>query len=127
MMPLAMVMLGGGLGALARWSLTLIDRDTDDERILLDFPWATFSANVLASFVLGVVVRILGSSTDPLKESLLLLLATGFCGGMSTMSTFALELLMLVRRSSTVTAVGYLTLSMGCAMAAFWVGTMLVP
>lgn len=118
------VVVGGALGALLRYALTFASflQGKDDAGKIVRFPWPTFVANVLASFVLGAVIRIVGSGTTATSETIVTFFAVGLCGALSTMSTFALELFNLMRQRATVTAVGYLTLSLGAAMAAMWLG-----
>jgi CrcB protein len=84
--PLAflLVFLGGGFGSLLRFGIFLLLRPIDSK-----FPWATLLANALACFVLGVVIALhtSGQMTDRHR----MLIGTGFCGGLSTFSTFIAE------------------------------------
>ena len=60
------------------------------------FPWATLSANLLATALLAwLVLRF--EVHGPGKEHWRTLLAIGFCGGFSTMSTFNAENYQLLR------------------------------
>lgn len=77
----SLVFLGGGLGSIARYSLYLLLRPWQQQ-----FPWATLAANGLACLVLGFAL----GHTD-WSEQRRLLIATGFCGGFSTFSTFTAE------------------------------------
>lgn len=122
MMLVLVIAIGGALGALARWGLAELWRGTDAHRI----PWPTFSANIAASFILGILIRVVGSSTTGGAELMFALLGIGFCGALSTMSTFAVELMTMVRHRALVSALGYLSLTLGLALAAFWLGLMAV-
>jgi fluoride exporter len=82
--PFALVFLGGGLGSIVRYGIALGLHNWQ-----LRFPWATLAANVLACFVLGYLSGL--QTNGGLSESNRLLLATGFCGGFSTFSTFTAE------------------------------------
>jgi CrcB protein len=79
-----LVFLGGGLGSICRYGIGLLIQPQPHK-----FPWATLMANGLACLVLGIVLglHLQGNLSDQRK----LLLATGFCGGFSTFSTFTAE------------------------------------
>ena len=63
--------------------------------------WGTFSVNLVAAFGLGLVAGLSASAPSQadaaLFAPLLLLIATGFFGSLSTFSTFAVELLNTLR------------------------------
>lgn len=82
MTAVALVAVGGALGAAARYALVLAWR--------AHFPWAILIANLAGSFVLGVLLV-------PAQEQVLLFLGIGFCGALTTFSTFALDTLVLAR------------------------------
>ena len=121
-----LVGLGGGVGSVLRWALregaqrwiATHGRPGRGEEIR---PWATVAANSLACFLIGAVVAKLGSATGN-GELFYLLLAVGFCGGLSTLSTAAQDIVDLVRRGTFSIALAYLMLSAGIGMGALWVG-----
>jgi CrcB protein len=53
-------------------------------------PWGTFTANVLGSLIIGIILGF-AVKNNTLSSNQTLLLATGFCGGFTTFSTFAYE------------------------------------
>lgn len=84
-----LVFLGGGLGSICRYGIAHIL-----SAYKLDFPWATFLANVLACFVLGALVGL--SMKNKMGGMAALFLLSGFCGGFSTFSTFTNETFQLL-------------------------------
>lgn len=104
MTPL-LVALGAAVGAPARYLLGHhLDRD---------LPWGTLTANLAGSFLIGLF------SAWSLTGHQLALLGTGFCGGLTTYSAFAVKAVEHRRPSYVVvTVVGALSL---CA-AGFWLG-----
>lgn len=88
-MTLLLVLVGGALGAMARWSA---DRAVS-RRQGSDLPWGTFAVNAAGSLALGLV---LGAAAGRDADLWLALLATGFCGSFTTFSTFAVEAVRLV-------------------------------
>lgn len=84
-----------------------------------EFPWATLFANILACIVLGIGLGL--ASKEVLSKPLQLFLLTGFCGGFSTFSTYAMEILILGEEGHSGTALAYLTLSLVGGIAALWI------
>ncbi|MGO1227709.1 MAG: fluoride efflux transporter FluC [Brachybacterium sp.] len=120
-----LVGIGSGLGAVARWGLRELITAVaaarsagGSERLR---PWSTFGANLIACFLIGIVVARFGSATGT-GEFVYLLLAVGFCGGLSTLSTAAFDIVELVRHTTFSLALAYLMLSAGGGMAALWLG-----
>ncbi|MEU3704003.1 CrcB family protein [Streptomyces anulatus] len=85
------------------------------------FPWGTFAANAGAALILGFLAE---AVTDgDLGARLNLLLATGFCGALSTWSTFSYELLTLTSARRLALAAGYLLLTVGAGVGLSFVGS----
>jgi len=95
-MTLVVVFLGGMLGAPTRY---LLDRWVSNRHASV-FPWGTLAVNLTASFLLGVLLAV----ATALPGALVPLLATGFCGALSTFSTFAFETLRLLEDGSVLEA-----------------------
>ena len=84
------VFIGGGLGSILRYGISLlISKD------LTHFPLATFISNLLACIILASLVKL--SLKGEIESKMMLLAATGFCGGFSTFSTFSLENIELIK------------------------------
>ncbi len=78
------IFLGGGLGSVLRF---LISRNLNH---LVAIPLGTLLVNVLGSLLIGFILG-LGLKQEMISTSTTLLLATGFCGGFTTFSTFSFE------------------------------------
>jgi fluoride exporter len=89
-----LVLLGGAIGAPLRY---LADR-TIQARHDSVFPWGTLAVNVAGSFLLGLLYR--GLAADGVSPDLLALLGTGFCGALTTYSTFGYETVRLLAERS---------------------------
>jgi CrcB protein len=111
-----LVLVGGAVGAPLRY-LT----DVTVQRLHgTAFPWGTWTVNVAGSFVLGVVV-----ASGP--DWLVTLAGTGFCGALTTFSTFGYETVRLTEEGETTAAVANIAASLAAGLAAaacgWWLGT----
>lgn len=110
-----LVFLGGGLGSVCRYTLGIWVQPWQAR-----FPLATLIANVLACVVLGAV---LGLKADgQLSERYRLLLATGFCGGFSTFSTFTAETWQLAQSGQILTALLNVAVNLGLCLLGLLIG-----
>lgn len=91
MKGLLMVFLGGGLGSVLRYLISITLNRTSHS-----IPWGTFTVNVAGSLLLGLILGI-SYKSGYLNNNYLLFLASGFCGGFTTFSTFAFENQSLLR------------------------------
>ena len=85
MKNLLLVFIGGGFGSVLRFVLGKWLNNSEN-----GIPYGTFVANVLGSLLIGFILGY-ASKNDALSQNSTLLLATGFCGGFTTFSTFAYE------------------------------------
>ena len=84
------------------------------------FPWGTFAVNIAGCFLIGLFTSL--SIDGHLSTNMKLLLATGFCGGFTTFSTFINENYILSRDRSITTAVLYTLASVALGMLALIAG-----
>lgn len=85
MKSLLFVFIGGGAGSALRF---LLGKWLNNHSS--GIPFGTFLANILGSLLIGVLLGY-AFKNSALSQSAMLLLATGFCGGFTTFSTFAYE------------------------------------
>jgi fluoride exporter len=116
-MPVLMVFLGGMVGAPVRY---LADRAVQSRHRSV-FPLGTLLINVCGAFVLGAVSS--AAAHQHLPGNVSLLLGTGFCGGLTTFSTFSFETMRLLEDGSLAEAglnvVGSLLLGLAAAFAGY--------
>jgi len=86
MKQLLLVFIGGGFGSTLRYVIGKYLNTTETGGI----PWGTFTANILGSLLIGIILG-LAAKNNSLSQNQTLLLATGFCGGFTTFSSFAYE------------------------------------
>ena len=85
MKQLLLVFIGGGFGSVLRY---IIGKHLNNPES--GIPYGTFAANILGSLLIGIILG-LAAKNETLTSNQTLLLATGFCGGFTTFSTFAYE------------------------------------
>lgn len=98
---LAVIAIGGMLGATARFKLSEALHTTADR-----FPWATFWTNLSGSFLLGFLLVVLLERFPPTRY-LRPFLATGILGAYTTMSTYTVETALLFKDGHAATAMLY--------------------
>lgn len=99
------VALGGSLGAVARfWVVQQMNRLQGGQ-----FPWGTFSVNVIGSFIIGLAFVFFAIRYTGLPGIWRSFLVVGLLGAFTTFSTFALEGLVLIQQSQYGLAALYMT------------------
>lgn len=112
---------GGAAGSIARFlSQQLIARYYPSS-----FPWGTLIVNITGCFIIGVIYAF-GEKGNLLSPDMRLLLATGFCGGFTTFSTFAYENISLMREGELLYTFLYIAASIIIGFLAAYVGVLIV-
>jgi CrcB protein len=109
-----LVGLGGGIGSVLRYTATLLVSTRK-------FPYATLSANIIGSFIIGLVLAF-SIRDEHFASNWKLFLATGICGGFTTFSAFSLENMQLLQSGKTGMAFLYIALSVIVGIAATFSG-----
>jgi CrcB protein len=89
-----------------------------------DFPVGTLAVNITGSFVLGLIM-VLSIERGLINANLRILLATGFCGGFTTMSTFSYESMALLRDGTATFALFNLVATIAGCWGAVWLAGLL--
>jgi CrcB protein len=114
----AAVVAGGIVGSLMRWLAALLL-----PAVAGGFPWPTLFANVTGSFIIGFYAQMTGPDgrllVDPRTRQFVM---TGICGGYTTFSGFAIEMLRFVQAGDRQKAAIYLVVSVTGWLFAVWLG-----
>ena len=93
---LFLVFIGGGIGCIFRYLFSLFFATQS-----VGFPFHTLFVNIIGSFIIGLLFVVLVSKMA-ITQELRLFLMVGFCGGLTTFSTFSLELFSLFGQSKVL-------------------------
>lgn len=115
-MTILLISLGAAIGAPTRY---LLDRAVQ-ARHDAAFPWGTFTVNVAACLILGAVTGVTHAGAT--HSSLQALLGVGFCGALSTFSTFPYETMRLYEQGSRFFAAANIVVSIAAGLGAAYIG-----
>lgn len=116
MKQVLLVFLGGGFGSVLRYWVS-----KSLNTYYSNFYLGTFLVNCIGCLLIGIILGLTLKSTS-ITQNQTLLLATGFCGGFTTFSTFALEGNLLLKETSLFYSAFYLGLSLVVGMMAVSLG-----
>lgn len=91
---------------------------------LYNFPWATFSVNIVGSFMIGLFYAL--SVKFQLSEELRLYLTAGLCGGFTTFSTFSNDSIELLKQGEMIMFVIYVLASITFGILAALAGALII-
>ena len=110
------VALGGMLGCLMRWGLALALN-----RYFPVIPPGTLAANLIGCYIIGMALAIFAANPAiPIEWRLLV--TTGFCGGLTTFSTFSAEVVILLQAGRTAWAMGTIAVHLVGSLAMTFAG-----
>jgi CrcB protein len=112
-----MIALGGALGAMARYQVTVAIQS----RVVSLFPWGTFVVNVSGCFLMGAAAALVVGKTG-LHENWAFFVPIGFIGAYTTFSTFELETYRAVTMSTFALGAANVAGSVIAGYAALWLG-----
>lgn len=117
MKTLVLIFAGGGLGSVVRFLLGRWVTGLHQ----INFPFGTLVVNVVACFVLGVVVG-LADHKQLMSVDSRIFWAVGFCGGFSTFSTFSYEAVLLIHQPAIGSGILYIVASVVLCVVATILG-----
>lgn len=110
------VALGGAVGALTRWMLSY--------KLNVYFPAippGTLASNIIGGYIVGFAIALFAARPDIPPEWRLFII-TGFCGGLTTFSTFSAEVVMLIQAGDLVKTTAAISLHLVGSLAATILG-----
>ena len=115
-----LVGLGGAIGAILRFLITEIPIEEP-----FSFPVKTFAINIVGCFVIGVLVGI-ATNLGQLDKEWLNFAKVGFCGGFTTLSAMAVEVIDIAKSGLCWVALGYVVATVVFSILAAFLGEYLV-
>lgn len=120
LLPFLVVGLGSMAGGMSRYGLSLATQNVS----AFSLPYGTLLSNLIGCLVIGLIAG-LGAKTELMSTEMRLLLATGFCGGFTTMSSFIYELGQFLQDKEYFFASTYFAATLAGAGIAFALGLLL--
>jgi fluoride exporter len=122
MMKAFLVMVGGALGAVSRYGVSLLAVKLFGS----GFPWGTLIVNLSGCFMIGLSVALAERGLNVMNPSARLFFITGYLGGLTTFSSFAMETVNTMRAGTYLpTAANFLSnnlIGIALVFLGLWVG-----
>jgi CrcB protein len=120
LVPFLAVGFGSMVGGISRYGLTLATQSI----AAFSLPYGTLISNLAGCLIIGLLAG-LGAKTELMSTEVRLLLATGFCGGFTTLSSFIYELGQFVQDKEYFFASTYFFATFAGAALAFGLGLLI--
>jgi CrcB protein len=114
--PILAISLGSMLGALLRWVL-----GNQLNSYFPTIPPGTLAANLIGGYIIGVAVAYFAQAPE-LSPEWRLFIITGFCGGLTTFSTFSAEVVSLLQEGRLVWAMSSIAVHVSGSLLATLLG-----
>ncbi len=115
------VFIGGGIGCVLRFSANNIFSKFFGEKLY----FATFTVNFIGSFILGMAFMFFALKPE-LPQPVKFAITVGLCGGLTTFSTFSLELFSMIRENQLIFAFLYSFLSIIACLIGVFLGIFII-
>ncbi len=102
---LILVFFGGGLGSSIRYFITKYSNKN-----LISFPIGTSISNLVGCFIIGLLIAYYDKNDIP-KKDIFLFLSIGFCGGLTTFSTFMLDVFYMLKNENIQNLFAYFSIN----------------
>lgn len=112
--------IGGFFGSIFRYLISYYVNASAQSA----FPFGTLIVNIVGSFLIGIIIA--AALDGDLNKSMRLFLATGFCGGFTTFSSFSYEFFSLLQHEEIGLAFLYAAASFVLGLAFVWLGFYLI-
>ena len=114
------VFIGGGVGSVTRWLVSMKLNSLSS-----NIPVGTLIVNLAGAFIIGLALALFTRMTH-IDPDWKLLITTGFCGGLTTFSTFSVEVVYLIQDGKLAWAAGTVLLNLAGSLAMTMLAFMLV-
>ena len=102
---LILVFFGGGIGSLFRFIVTKYSNKN-----LISFPIGTSISNLVGCFIIGLLIAYYDRNDIP-KKDVFLFISVGFCGGLTTFSTFMLDIFEMLKNENYQNIIPYFSVN----------------